>query len=91
MKVEYMEGDPMRDDVIRLSFDISIHEHAMLKAACAEAIIPMKDFLHDLVLKGIQELREKQLKKRSEKSISQSKNGKFKSKASFAECVKDEV
>lgn len=81
----------MRDDVIRLSFDISIHEHATLKAACAEAMIPMKDFLHDLVLKGIQELREKQLKKRSEKSISQSKIGKFKSKASFAECVKDEI
>jgi len=91
MKVEYMEGNPMRDDVIRLSFDISIHEHAMLKAACAEAMIPMKDFLHDLVLKGIQELREKQLKKGSEKSISQSKNGKFKSKAFFAECVKDDI
>lgn len=53
MKVE----NPMRDDVIRLSFDISIHEHAMLKATCAEAMIPMKDFLHDLVLKGIQERR----------------------------------
>jgi hypothetical protein len=91
MKVEYMEGNPMRDDVIRLSFDISIHEHAMLKAACAETMIPMKDFLHDLVLKGIQELREMQLKKRSVKPISQSRNGKFKSKASFAECVKDEI
>lgn len=88
MKVEYMEGNPMRDDVIRLSFDISIHEHAMLKAACAEAMIPMKDFLHDLVLKGIQELREKQLKKRSEKPT---RNEKFKSKVSCAECVKDEI
>lgn len=81
----------MRDDVIRLSFDISVHEHAMLKASCAEAMIPMKDFLHDLVLKGIQELREKQLRKRLEKPIPQSRNGKFKSKASCAECVKDEI
>lgn len=81
----------MRDDVIRLSFDISIHDHAMLKAACAEAMIPMKDFLHDLVLKGIQELREKQLKERLEKPISQSKYGTSKRKASCAECVKDEI
>lgn len=54
-------GDPMRDDVVRLSFDISVNEHALLKAACAEAMIPMKDFLHDLVLKGIQELKDKNL------------------------------
>lgn len=53
----------MRDDVIRLSFDISVHEHAMLKAACAEAMIPMKDFLHDLLVRGIQELKEKNCKK----------------------------
>ena len=55
----------MRADVVRLSFDISVHEHAMLKAACAEAMIPMKDFLHDLVVKGIQELKEKRLKEKS--------------------------
>ena len=51
----------MRDDVVGLSFDISVHEHALLKAACAESMIPMKDFLHDLVLRGIQELKEKRL------------------------------
>ena len=49
----------MRDDVVRLSFDISVHEHALLKAACAEAMVPMKDFLHNLVLRGIKELKEK--------------------------------
>jgi hypothetical protein len=49
----------MKDDVVRLSFDISVHEHALLKAACAEAMIPMKDFLHDWVVRGIQELKEK--------------------------------
>lgn len=77
----------MRDNVIRLSFDISVHEHAMLKAACAEAMIPMKDFLHDLVLKGIQELKEKQLQK---KSIPQSKNNKLNRKDTFAESGKNE-
>ena len=75
----------MRDEVVRLSFDISVHEHALLKAACAEAMIPMKDFLHDLVLRGIQELKEKQSREK------ESKAGKLKAKASFAECVKDDV
>ncbi|MBY0518727.1 MAG: hypothetical protein K2P81_17585 [Bacteriovoracaceae bacterium] len=58
----------MRDDVVRLSFDISVHEHALLKAACAEAMIPMKDFLHDLVVRGIQELKEKKLQEKSTES-----------------------
>jgi len=60
----------MRDDVVRLSFDISIHEHALLKSACAEAMIPMKDFLHDLVLRGIQELKEKRLQEKLAESNS---------------------
>lgn len=47
----------MKDDV-RLSFDISATEHAALKSACAEARIPMKDFLRSLVVKGIRELKE---------------------------------
>ena len=71
----------MRDDVVRLSFDISVHEHALLKAACAEAMIPMKEFLHDLVLRGVQELKEK---KSSQKS-KESKADKIEAKAAFAE------
>lgn len=77
----------MRDDVVRLSFDISVHEHALLKAACAEAMIPMKDFLHDLVLRGVQELKEKKSREKSKES----KTGKIEPKTLFAECVKDET
>ncbi len=77
----------MRDDVVRLSFDISVHEHALLKAACAEAMIPMKDFLHDLVLKGIEELREK----KSQEKIKKSEASKQEAKPYLAECVKDDV
>lgn len=80
-------GISMRDDVVRLSFDISVHEHALLKAACAEAMIPMKDFLHDLVLRGIQELREK----KSKEKIKKSEVGKQEAKSSLAECVKDDI
>lgn len=35
----------------------------MLKSACAEAMIPMKDFLRNLVAKGIKELKEDLLNK----------------------------
>lgn len=77
----------MREDIVRLSFDISVHEHALLKAACAEAMIPMKDFLHDLVLRGIQELREK----KSQEKIKKSEAGKQEAKPSLAECVKDDI
>lgn len=77
----------MRDDVVRLSFDISVHEHALLKASCAEAMIPMKDFLHDLVLRGVQELKEKKSREKSKES----KTGKIELKTLFAECVKDET
>lgn len=77
----------MRDDVVRLSFDISVHEHALLKAACAEAMIPMKDFLHDLVLRGVQELREK----KSQEKIKKSETGKQEAKPSLAECIKDDI
>lgn len=87
MNVVYREGDSMRNDVIRLSFDISVHEHSLLKAACAEAMIPMKDFLHDLVLRGIEELKEKNSQEKTKKSVA----GKQEAKPSLAECVKDDI
>lgn len=79
--------DSMRDNLVRLSFDISLHEHALLNAACAEAMIPMKDFLHDLVLRGIQELKDKKSREKSKES----KTGKIEPKTLFAECAKDET
>ena len=47
-------------------------------------MIRMKDFLQDLVLRGVQELKEK-------KSRKESKASKLEAKASFAECVKNDV
>ncbi len=77
----------MKESKVRLSFDIPAEEHIVLKSECAQSRIAMKDFLHDLVLKGIQELREKQLRKRLKKSIQQSKEGKVKSRGSFSKYV----
>ena len=49
---------------------------------------PIKDFLQELVLNGIHELKEKQLQTRLKKSIKQSKEGKVKSRGSFAKNAK---
>lgn len=81
----------MKESMVRLSFDIPVEEHVVLKTECAQARIAMKDFLHDLVLKGIEELKEKQLQKRLKKSIRQSKEGKVRSRRSFAKYVDDEI
>ena len=81
----------MKENMVRLSFDIPVDEHVELKSECAQARIPMKDFLADLVIKGIRELKEKQLHARLKKSIQQSKEGKVKSRGSFAKYVDDEI
>lgn len=73
----------MKDNTVRLSFDIPVEEHVVLKSECAQAQIAMKDFLYDLVSKGIKELQEKQLHKRLKKSIQQSGRGKVKSRGSL--------
>jgi hypothetical protein len=81
----------MKESMIRLSFDIPVEDHVILKSECAQARIAMKDFLHNLVLKGIQELRQKELRKRLKKSVQQSKEGKVKSRGSFSKYVDDEI
>ncbi|MFA6527692.1 MAG: hypothetical protein WCT20_04675 [Candidatus Babeliales bacterium] len=81
----------MKESMVRLSFDIPIQEHIILKSECAQARVAMKDFLQELVLKGIHELGEKQLRKRLKKSIQQSKEGKVKSRGSFAKYVENEI
>lgn len=81
----------MKHSTVRLSFDVPTQEHTQLKMECAEARIAMKDFLHDLVLRGIYELREKKLQERLKKSVQQSKEGRIKSRGSFIKYVEDEI
>lgn len=81
----------MRENMVRLSFDIPVEEHVLLKMGCAQSRMAMKDFLHEMVLKGIQELQERQLQERLKKSIKQSKEGKVKSRGSFAKYADDEI
>lgn len=81
----------MKEHMVRLSFDIPEEEHILLKMGCAELKITIKEFLHELTLKGLDELKKKQLQERLKKSIQQSKEGRVKSRGSFAKYVKDEV
>jgi hypothetical protein len=81
----------MKDNMVRISFDIPENEHTMLKIGCAQARIPIKDFMHEMVLKGIQELEEDKLKTRLKLSIQQSKKGKLKSRGSFAKHAEDDI
>lgn len=79
----------MKEQMVRVSFDIPIDEHVSLKTGCAQLRIAIKDFLHEILLKGLQELEEKQLKERLKKSIKQSKEGKVKKRGSFAKYAKE--
>lgn len=81
----------MRENMVRLSFDVPIEEHVMLKTECAQARVTIKDFLHHLVIQGIKDLKKKQLHKRLKISVQQSKDGKVKSRGSFAKYAEDEI
>lgn len=81
----------MKGHTVRLSFDIPEEEHVLLKTGCAQLRIAIKDFLHEMMLRGLQELEEKKLQDRLKKSIQQSKEGKLKRRGSLAKYVEDEI
>jgi hypothetical protein len=81
----------MKNNMVRLSFDVPVGEHIMLKTGCAQLRIAMKDFLHSMMLKGLQEIEERKLHERLKTSLKQSKEGKVRSRGSFAKHVKDEL
>lgn len=81
----------MKEHTVRLSFDIPEEEHILLKTGCAQMRIAIKDFLHEMMRRGLQELKEKSLQERLKLSIQQSKEGKVKSRGSFAKYVEDEI
>ncbi len=66
----------MKQNMVRLSFDIPEDEHTMLKTACAQCRLTIKDFVHAMILKGIQNFKKDEFKKRLKESIQQSKEGK---------------
>ena len=81
----------MKQHTKRLSFDVPEEEHLMLKIECAQLRISINDFLHEMMRKGLQELKDKQLQERLKLSVQQSKEGKVRSRGSFAKHIEDEV
>lgn len=81
----------MKENMVRLSFDIPEHEHVLLKTACAQSRLSMKEFMHTMMLKGLEELKERQLQDRLRKSVQQAKEGKVSSLGSFAKYAKNEI
>ena len=63
-------------DLIRISFEVPVEDHTFLKMECAKSRITMKDFLHELFIAEIKELKEKHLLGRLMSSIQQAKEGK---------------
>lgn len=81
----------MKQNMIRLSFDIPEEEHMMLKMACVQAKLAIKDFVHEMILKGLQDFKKEAFRKKLKKSIQQSKAGKARiiSSDELDEMIKD--
>ena len=80
----------MKEETVRLSFDIPIEQHSALKSQCAQARITIKDFLHHLVEQGLNDLKEKELQNQLKQAIQEAKDGKVQSRGSFAKYVDDD-
>lgn len=65
-------------NTVRLSFDVPADEHIQYKTECVKSRIPIKDFLHNLVILGMHEYEKNKFKKKMKSSIKQAKQGKTK-------------
>ena len=64
-------------DTVRVSFNMPLQEHIMIKTECVRSRKNMKDYLHELVLLGLEQTRKAEVKTRLEKSLQQIKDGKI--------------
>lgn len=65
----------MKENMVRLSFDIPESEHLILKTACVQAKLSIKTYAHKMILKGLGDLKKEAFKRRLKESIQQSKKG----------------
>lgn len=66
----------MNKETVRVSFDISVEEHILYKTECVKTRVPIKDFMHNLVIMGMKEYKKVKLNKKLSRSIKQAKEGK---------------
>lgn len=72
----------MNKETVRLSFDVPVEEHIIYKTECVKSRIPIKDFLHTLVMIGMKEYKKSKFDERMKKSIEQAKKGKVRTVSS---------
>lgn len=63
-------------NTVRVSFNMPINEHIMIKTDCVKSRKNMKDYLHELVLLGLEQIRKTEVKAGLEEAIQQIKDGK---------------
>lgn len=63
---------------VRVSFNMPADEHIMIKTECVKTRIPMKDYLHELVRIGWEQVKKAEFRDKMEKSLQQAKEGKVK-------------
>lgn len=69
----------MNKETVRISFDVPVEEHILYKTECVKCRVPIKDFMHNLVMIGMAEYQKAKLKEKISKSIQQAKQGKVRS------------
>lgn len=72
----------MNKDTVRISFDVSVKEHILYKTECVQSRIPIKDFIHNLVVMGMKEYKKAKFNEKMSKSIQQAKEGKVRTVSS---------
>jgi len=66
----------MKEETVRISFDVPIAEHIEYKTECVKSRIHIKDFMHHLVILGMDAYKKAQFKEKMSRSIQQAKEGK---------------
>lgn len=72
----------MDKETVRVSFDIPVEEHILYKTECVKSRIPIKNFMHNLVVIGMREYKKAKFNEKMSKSIQQAKKGKIRTVSS---------
>jgi len=66
----------MKQETVRISFDIPADEHHRLKMACVNAKKSIKDCAHEMILMCIKHLEEEALHQKLREAVQESREGK---------------
>ena len=60
-------------ETVRVSFDVSIEDHTIVKAACVEAHINFRDLMKDVFHKTAEDVKKEKISRHVKKRLSRSK------------------